>query len=191
MNKAVFLDRDGVIIDAKKDFIYKEEDVLFLPRVLEALREIKKKKYLIIVITNQPAIARGITTEKEVYELHTILNEKIDNLIDKFYFCPHHPEMHSDVPDYAKKYRIFCNCRKPAPGMLLKAAEDFEIDLSESWMIGDMVTDIVAGKKAGCKTIMVKSPKNNRITKSSLDFDINTKPDNFAKDLFDAVRFID
>ena len=189
MNKAVFLDRDGVI-NEDKGLLYKKEEISILPKVPKALNNLKEKGYLLIVITNQPAIARGLVSEKEIEELHNFMNQKLNNLIDRFYFCPHHPEMHPDVPEHARKYRIACNCRKPASGMLLQAAKDFDINLEQSWMIGDKVADIVAGKNAGCKTIRVKSPVSHQIHKSAIDFDKNTKADFSANNLLEATEFL-
>ena len=134
-------------------------------------------------------IARGIASLEDVEKLHNFMNEELEGAIDKFYVCPHHPEMHPDVPEHAKKYRIACNCRKPLPGMLFKAAEEFGIDLSKSWVVGDMITDIACGKAAGCRTIQVFSPHSNRITKSAASFDKNIKPDYYAENLMDATRF--
>lgn len=191
MVKAVFLDRDGVINKEKEGFLYKKEDIFIFPWVLESLKILKNKGYLIIAITNQAVIARGLISEEEVKELHEYFNKELEGIIDKFYFCPHHPEMHDDVPEHAKKYRISCDCRKPSPGMILQASKDFNIDLEKSWMIGDMVTDIVTGKKAGCKTIMIKSPKNKEIIKSNIDFNQNEEPDFYAQDLLEATKFID
>lgn len=193
--KAVFLDRDGVIIalnqkDKTHGFILREEEVLILPGVKEALRKLKEKGYLLIVVTNQPAVARGLIEEKEVEELHKFINKQLEEMIDAFYFCPHRPEMHPDVPAHAKKYRVACDCRKPSPGMILKAVEDFGIDLEKSWMIGDMASDIVMGKTAGCKTIMVKSAANERIIVSSQEFDPKTKPDFYADNILDAEQFV-
>ncbi len=192
MKKAVFLDRDGVIneINENIDFYYKKEDIIINPKINEALKILKKKDYLLIVITNQPVIARGIATLDEVSELHNFMNSKLNRLIDKFYICPHHPEMHPDVPEHAKKYRIACNCRKPSPGMILQAAKEFNIDLKKSWMIGDMVTDIACGNAAGCRTILIKSPHSKRVLKSATSFDPNIKPDFYASDLSDAVKFL-
>lgn len=187
MNKTVFLDRDGVIIEEKGYSIYKIEDMIILPNVKEALAKLKSKGYKLIVVTNQPTIARGLTSEEEVTENNNKLNEKLDNLIDAFYFCPHHPEMHPDVPEHAKKYRIKCDCRKPLPGLILKGAREFDSDIKNSWMIGDMITDIIAGKMANVKTIILDSVNNSHIIKSHVEIDLNTKPDYHAKDLNDAV----
>lgn len=187
MKKAVFLDRDGVLIEDKGFQIYKKVDSVILPRVAEALRELKKSNYLLVVVTNQPVIARGLATEEEVEELNKEINNQLGNLIDKFYYCPHHPEMHPDTPEHVKKYRIKCECRKPSPGMLLTAAKELDIDLMNSFMVGDMLSDIIAGKSAGCKTIMIESVNNDKIIKSYIEINKNIKPDYFFKDLYDAV----
>lgn len=189
MKRAIFLDRDGVL-NEENGFVFKKEDFFILPGVVEALKILKEKGYFLIAITNQPAIARGLISEEGVENFHKFMNQQLNNLIDKFCFCPHHPEMHPNVPDYAKKYRIKCGCRKPAPGMLLQAAKELDIDLEQSWVIGDMITDIVAGKLAGCKTIKVESPKNGTIIVSHIDFDKNIKPDKYVKDLLEATQFL-
>ena len=189
MNKAVFLDRDGVL-NEDRGLLCKKNEIKILPGVVKALRKLKNKGYGLIVVTSQPVIARGIVSEEEVKELHDFLNNEVENLIDEFYVCPHHPEMHPDVPEFVKKYRIACNCRKPAPGLLIKAAKDFNIDLKKSWMIGDKASDIVAGKSAGCKTIMIKSPVNHMIHASAIEFDKNTKADFYADSLLEATKYL-
>lgn len=189
MIKGVFLDRDGVLIE-EKGLIYKKEDMIILPKVADALKKLKNKGYALVVVTNQAAVARGLATEEEIEELNRVLNERLGNLIDRFYYCPHHPEMHPDVPMHAKKYRIKCDCRKPLPGMLLRAAKEFDIDLSQSYMVGDMITDIIAGKSADCKTIMVESVNNDKLIKSHIKIDETVKPDYYCKDLYEAVTKI-
>lgn len=190
MRKAVFLDRDGVLIKETGTIIYRKEDMILIHGVIEALRELKRKNYLLIVVTNQPAIARGLASEKEIEDMNMSLNQSMNNLIDGFYYCPHHPEMHADVPIHAIKYRIKCVCRKPLPGLILNAAKEQDIDLRASYMIGDMITDIIAGKSAGCKTIMVESVNNTKVIKSHVQIDTNVKPDFYAKNLADAVKYI-
>ena len=190
MKKAIFLDRDGVI-NEERGLICNKEEIFILPGVKEALRKLKEKGFILIVITNQPAVARGLLSEEELEEIHEFMNKELEGLIDKFYFCPHHPEMHDDVPEHAKKYRIKCDCRKPLPGMILKAVKEFDIELDKSWMIGDMISDIATGKSAGCKTIMVESPKNNYVIKSHVNFDGNIKADNYAKDLLEVLGYLE
>jgi D-glycero-D-manno-heptose 1,7-bisphosphate phosphatase len=191
MKKAIFLDKDGVLIEETGNTVYKKEDMKVLAGVKEALKELKKRNYLLIVVTNQSAVARGLISEKNVKDMNDFLNQNLDNLIDSFYYCPHHPEMHNDVPLYAKKYRIKCNCRKPLPGMILNAAKDFDIDLKKSYMIGDMISDIIAGKSAGCKTILVESVNTGKLIKSHINMDLNIKPDFYSKSLLESLRYID
>ncbi|MFT3751976.1 MAG: HAD-IIIA family hydrolase [Paludibacter sp.] len=149
---AVFLDRDGVIIKE----INLLDDVNKLELVVgadEAIRHINKKGYLAIVVTNQPVIARNLCTIEELEHIHakmeTMLGEK-RAYIDALYYCPHHPD--GGYPEERKEYKIKCACRKPAPGMLLQAAKDWNIDMANSIMIGDRDSDVLAGENAGLKT---------------------------------------
>ena len=195
IKKAVFLDRDGVLIELLRGneaygLLYKKEDCHVIPGVPDALRALKQKGYFLIVVTNQPAVARGLASLEEVSQLNDYINAQVGGHIDRFYFCPHHPEMHPDVPEHAKKFRIPCTCRKPGNGMLLQAAADVGIDLTASWMVGDSITDIAAGKSAGCTTILIESPSNTRINISSTLFDPNIQPDYTARNLSEAVSLI-
>lgn len=155
--KAIFLDRDGTI-NKYKGFIRNVEDIELLPEVTEAIKKINNMGYLAIVVTNQPVIARGEVTIEQLEEMHNKIETLLGNegaYIDGLYYCPHHPDKGYDgeIPEL----KIKCNCRKPEPGMLLKASEDFNIDLEKSWMVGDSKNDIIAGKKAGCKTGVIDS----------------------------------
>jgi D-glycero-D-manno-heptose 1,7-bisphosphate phosphatase len=153
--RAVFLDRDGTI-NVYKGFLRDIDDFELLPNVAEAVRRINDSGYLCIVVTNQPVIARGEVTEEELDRIHmkmeTLLGKK-GAYLDAIYYCPHHPDKGFDgeIP----KLKIACNCRKPKPGMLLKAAEDFNIDLSKSYMVGDGENDVLAGEAAGCRSFMI------------------------------------
>ncbi len=153
--KAIFLDRDGTI-NKYVGFLRNIEEFELLPGVAEAIKGINASGYLAIVVTNQPVIARG---EVSVDELKLIHN-KMETLLgaegaylDAIYYCPHHPDKGFDgeIPEL----KINCECRKPKPGMLLKAAKDFNINLTESWMIGDGDNDIKVGKAAGCRTALI------------------------------------
>lgn len=195
LKRAVFLDRDGVLIGLLRGneaygLLYKKEDCRVIPGVPEALMALKNKGMLLVVVTNQPVVARGLASIEEVAQYNDYINEQTGGIIDRFYFCPHHPEMHDDVPEHAKKFRIACVCRKPGKGMLLQAARDFGIDLNKSWMIGDSITDIAAGKSAGCKTILIHSPSNNRVNISSTPFDPDIQSDYKAQDLSEAVSLV-
>jgi D-glycero-D-manno-heptose 1,7-bisphosphate phosphatase len=188
--KAVFLDRDGVLIEETGKIICKNEEMKIIPGVKTALNRLKRRGYLLIVVTNQAAVARGLLSEEGVVEMNKFLNKNLDNLIDAFYYCPHHPEMHPDVPEHARKYRITCNCRKPLPGMLIAAAKDYNIDLEKSYMIGDMISDIIAGKSAGTKTIMIESVNSKRIIASHIAMDKSTKADYYSRDLQEALKYV-
>lgn len=153
--KAIFLDRDGTI-NKYVGFLRDINEFELLPDVAEAIRKINNSGYLAIVITNQPVIARGEVTLEELAEIHrkmeTLLGAE-GAYLDAVYFCPHHPDRGFEGERI--EYKIECECRKPKPGMLLQAAQDFNIDLSQSWMVGDGKHDIGAGKAAGCKTIHI------------------------------------
>lgn len=153
--KAVFLDRDGTM-NRYVGYLTKPEDFELLPGVAEAIRKINLSGYLAIVVTNQPSIARGELTYDGLDEIHrkmeTLLGQK-GAYVDHIYFCPHHPD--KGFPGEVPSLKIDCGCRKPKPGMLLQAAEDFNIDLSSSWMIGDDERDVGAGKNVGCHTALI------------------------------------
>ena len=147
--RAIFLDRDGTI-NVEKNYLIDPADLVLLPGVGEALRRGREAGYLLIVVTNQSGVARGYFTTTAVAELHDHLQKELlpyGVQIDAFYLCPHHPE-HGAGP---------CDCRKGEPGMLLQAAQEYHIDLAASWMIGDKRSDVEAGSKAGCRSILVRT----------------------------------
>ncbi len=153
--KAIFLDRDGTI-NKYIGFLRNIDDFELLPGVAEAVRKINENGYLAIVVTNQPVIARGEITAPELREIHNKMETLLGAdgaYLDAIYYCPHHP--HKGYDGEIPELKIDCECRKPKPGMLLKAAEDFNIDLSQSWMIGDGENDVKAGKAARCKTALI------------------------------------
>lgn len=155
--KAIFLDRDGTI-NKYVGFLRKEEEFELLPGVAEAIRKINESGYLTIVVTNQPVIARGEVTYEGLETIHNKMETLLGKegaYLDGIYFCPHHP--HSGYEGEIKELKIDCECRKPKPGMLLKAAQDLNIDLSPSYMVGDGENDIKAGKDAGCKTVLLNT----------------------------------
>ena len=153
--KAIFLDRDGTI-NKYVGFLRNINDFELISGAAEAIKKINNSGYLVIVVTNQPVIARGEVSLEELDEIHNKLETLLGKegaYIDGLYYCPHHP--HKGYEGERPEYKIECDCRKPKPGMLLKAAEDFNIDLSQSWMIGDDDNDVLAGQNAGCKTIRI------------------------------------
>lgn len=153
--KAIFLDRDGTI-NKYSGFLRDIDNFELLPGVIEAVRKINASGYLAIAVTNQPVIARGEVSIPELREIHnkmeTLLGEG-GAYLDGVYYCPHHP--HRGFEGEVPELKIDCDCRKPKPGMLLKAAKDFNIDISQSWMIGDSENDVAAGKAAGCRAILI------------------------------------
>ena len=173
----IFLDRDGIINrNMDKDISFDNFELLH--DVAQAIKHINESDYLCIVVTNQPMIAKGFISFEDL----EMINKKMETVLGKegayldgFYFCPHHPE--KGFIGEVSELKIDCFCRKPKPGMLLKACEDFNIDLNCSWMIGDSPADMSAGKNAGCKTIMIGDH-------------LYQDADYLRSDLLDAVQFI-
>lgn len=155
--KAIFLDRDGTI-NKYVGFLRNIDDFELIDGVAEAIRKINESGYLAIVVTNQPVIARGEVSLEELEEIHNKMETLLGKegaYLDAIYYCPHHP--HKGYKGERPELKIDCDCRKPKPGMLLKAAADFNIDLSRSWMVGDGENDIKAGINAGCKTVLLSN----------------------------------
>ena len=176
-NKAVFLDRDGVI---NKDFgyVYKIEDFHMYDEVIPALKKLQDAGFKLIVITNQSGIGRGYYTEEDFKRVNDYMIKKLNENgvnIDKVYYCPHHPN--GVIP----KYKVVCNCRKPATGMIEEGIRDFNINTAKSFLIGDKETDIEAGLKMGLKTALVK-------TGQGLNYCKTTKAHYVAKNILDAVE---
>lgn len=160
--KAVFLDRDGTI-NKYVGFLRNIDDFELISGVAEAIKKINEAGYLAIVITNQPVIARGEVTYLELQEIHNKMETLLGMegaYLDAIYFCPHHPC--SGYDGEILELKTDCECRKPKPGMLLKAAEKYNIDLAHSWMVGDGENDICAGKAAGCKTALIGNTKHEK-----------------------------
>lgn len=155
--KAVFLDRDGTI-NVYKGFLRNIEEFELIPGIETAIKKINDSGYLTIVVTNQPVIARGEIKWNELEEIHNKMETELGKAgayLDRIYFCPHHP--HRGYEGEIVELKIDCDCRKPKPGMLLKAAKDFNIDLTQSFMVGDSDNDIKAGIAAGCNSILINS----------------------------------
>ncbi len=153
--KAIFLDRDGTI-NRHIGFLRKPEELELLPGAAEAIKLINSSGYLAIVITNQPVIARGEVTTGQLHIIHNKLETELGKqgaYIDGLYYCPHHPD--KGFAGEVEALKIDCDCRKPKPGLIHRAAKDFNIRLEDSWMIGDDGRDIGCGKNAGCKTALI------------------------------------
>lgn len=194
MNRAVFIDRDGTLNEMVYDETHgtldsprRPEDVRLIPQAARFLRSVKEYGYLALVVTNQPGIARG-TLSMETLQA---INNRLAALLadegaawDDLRFCPHFPD-----PKLTKnEYAVECDCRKPKPGLLLSAAEAFDIDLRSSWMVGDGLNDVQAGKTAGCRSILVTKLKIEQVERF---FDLqNCQPDAIARDLMKAAEII-
>ncbi len=153
MDRAVFLDRDGTI-NVEIEFLHLPEEFRFIPGAPQAIRLLNEAGFRVIVVTNQSGIARGYYDEAAVIRLHGFVDSQLARFgarIDAYYFCPHHPEY--GIGDYGTE----CDCRKPGPGMLLRAAADFSLDLHASFMVGDKLADIRAGLNAGCRPMLVRT----------------------------------
>lgn len=185
--RAVFLDRDGVLLrDVGPTRIL--DPNLIMPGAYEAVARLTSAGFLNVIVTNQTAIARGLLTEEAVDQIHRRLVElfsKSGGSIDAVYFCPHHPE--ATLPQYRKD----CDCRKPAAGMLIQAAGDLDIDLSGSFLIGDRLSDIAAGSRAGVRTVLLKSGRHeDDPIRSSRWPEVKAEPDFECDTLPDAVDII-
>ncbi|MCE5278899.1 MAG: HAD family hydrolase [Planctomycetaceae bacterium] len=183
-NKAIFLDRDKTLI-ADPGYLADPEAVKLLPGVELAIKSLRQTGYLMVVVTNQSGIARGLLTEEALDNIHAQLRRLLADKnahVDAIYHCPFHPE------GTVEKYACESDLRKPNPGMLLKAAEEHDIDLAQSWMVGDSARDIEAGQRAGCRTIRIRTPG----TESTADGgdDEGVQADYTVRNLVEAARVI-
>jgi len=182
--KAIFLDRDGVI-NEEVDQLCKVENLKIYNFAAKAIKKINEIGDLAIIISNQPMIAKGFMTENDLNGIHKKIETELGKKgakIDAIYYCPHHPDI--GFPGEIPELKIKCNCRKPEIGLFLKAKKDFNIDLKNSYSIGDKTSDILAGKRAGCKTILVKTGYGGK------DKLFNAKPDFVAKNLSEVIKII-
>lgn len=180
--KAIFIDRDGVV-NEEVDLIYRPEDLKLLPGTSSALQKTNRSSYLAILATNQSVVARNLVDLKGLRQIFNKMETDLGKeraYFDAIYYCPHHP--HGGFEGENPAFKIECHCRKPKPGMLLDAARDFNIDLTQSWFVGDADRDIQAGKTAGVQTVAVRSGKGLK--------DAKERPDYFFDDLLQAVNFI-
>lgn len=191
MHRAVFLDRDGVI----NELVYYEEQGLvdspftveqlkLFPRAGEAIKKLTEGGYKVVIASNQPAIAKGQLSWETFEKIRGKMREELAKQaasVDGEYYCFHHPE--AIIADL----KVNCECRKPKPGLLLQAAREHDIDLLESWMIGDNLTDVKAGKSAGCKTVLLGKMKCQLCR---LMDEEDARPDSIASSLSEAVSVI-
>lgn len=182
MKRAVFIDRDGVIIK-EMNHMYRKEDLEIIPGSVEALKILNDKNYLVVLITNQSVVARELCSLEELISMNNLIEQiflKQNAIINKTYFCPHHP-IEGKNPKYTKE----CECRKPKIGMIMKAKKELGIYLPESYIIGDKTSDIKMGNDAGCKTILVKTGYGGEDNLFP-----EYKPDTIAENLLEAASLI-
>lgn len=182
--RAVFLDRDGTLIP-DKDCLRNVDELELLPGVAEALHELNLQGWRTVVVTNQPVIAKGFCDEAELQKIHNKLESLLGRehaFIDRIYFCPHHPDkgFRGERPEL----KIKCDCRKPRTGMIQKAVAELNIDLKQSWLVGDTTTDLQTAKNAGLKSILVRTGSAGR------DGKFDATPDFVCNDLRQAVEII-
>jgi len=179
--RAVFLDRDGVIVEQVEGYVRRPEDLVFIPGAAEAIASLNRAGLLVVLVTNQAGVAKGVLTPQDLDAIHDRLEHELAARgahLDRIYTCLHHPE--ATVPEFARD----CDCRKPETGMLDQAARELGIDLHRSYLVGDMTTDILAGKRAGCRTILVKTGFGGA------DGRLEAVPDLVAADLAAAAALI-
>ncbi len=172
--KTIFLDRDGVICRDRDDYVKSWHEFVWIPGAREALKGLNDNHYMTIVVTNQAGVGRGITSQRTVEDIHERMVKEVSQAggnIEAVYCCPHKPEDK-------------CDCRKPKAGLLQKAARDFAFNPKKSYLVGDKISDIEAGQRMGCTTIMIKNDGNrgNSISKNRADYTVS--------DLAEAVDLI-
>ncbi len=171
----MFLDRDGVLTE-ERGYICSVEELTVFPYTTECIRQIHKKGYYAIVLTNQSGVARGLFDEDELLKMNSYLIQKTG--VDAVYYCPHHPE------GKVEKYKKECQCRKPEIGMFQMACQEFDIDMTNSYMVGDRAGDILAGQEAGVRTILLESGYGT----AGLEKEI--EPDYIFPDLRDIISVL-
>lgn len=175
--KFIFLDRDGIINEDRKDFVKTRNEFRFVPGIIDSIKKLNENGFEIIIVTNQSGVAGGFYTEKDLNEIHENMLEQMgkkDATVKDIFYCPHHPQGKVD------KYRKICDCRKPKPGLILKAAKKYNIDPSETWMIGDSERNIEAGRRAGCRTIRIEGDKGIEGVIENISTEKNSKTDSIC-----------
>ncbi len=181
MKKAVFVEKDGTLL-VDVPYNVDPEFIQFNETAIEALRLLYKNDYEIIIVSSQPGVALNYFTEKQVLIVEEVIRQELEEYaidLAGFYFCPHHPQGKNKI------YSKACSCRKPQPGLILLAADELNINVSESWMIGDVLHNVEAGNRAGCKTAFLDNGNET-------EWDVNEwrKPDHIAHSLLDIASFI-
>ena len=187
MERVIFLDRDGTL-NEEVHYLHKKEDLRLIEGAADALCRFRKSGYRLVVVTNQAGVARGYYQEQDVKLLHEYMNEILRPLgaeIDCFFYCPHHPE--HGIGAYKKN----CSCRKPDIGMFEQAEQYFQVDKAHSWMIGDKLIDVEAGKRFGVRTVLVGTGYGAKVHQELTGQERRKLPyDVYAKTLADAASAI-
>lgn len=183
MYRAVFLDRDGVITEDPPHYAHLPEQMNLIPGAVEGIRLLNRAQFKVIVVSNQSGVGRGYYTERDVAIFHDLMVKRLGDAgacIDAMYYCPHHPDSQIEI------YRKNCNCRKPGNGMLQRAEIERGINLSQSFLIGDKISDIEAGQRSGCVSMLVLTGhgKSESMKRSRI------KPDLVVQDLLEGARYI-
>lgn len=182
--QAVFLDQDGTI-NKEVGYLDNPAQLKLLPGAAKAIKALNGRRLLVIVASNQSGIARGYFTEEDLERIHQKLKGELAKkgaFIDAIYYCPHHSEIGDKI------YKKACRCRKPNPGMLEKAALDFDLNLRQSYLVGDKVSDIEAGHRVGCKTVLVRTGYGEETIKKRMEWVFS--PTFVAADLAEATKWI-
>lgn len=183
--KCIFLDRDGTI-NVYKELLHKQEDLELETNAAKAIKLINDSDFICIVVSNQPVVARNLCTLEEAWNINRKLEELLykENgaYLDDIYICPHHPD--KGYPEENKEYKINCDCRKPKIGMILEATKKHNIDLSKSYIVGDTTIDMMTGKNAGLKTIILRTG----LAGYDKTYDLNANY--IANDLLQAINYI-
>jgi D-glycero-D-manno-heptose 1,7-bisphosphate phosphatase len=177
LNRAILLDRDGVINEDRDDYVKSWAEVRFIKGARRALKQIHQAGVPIVVITNQAAIGRGIISESDLSDIHTRLQgaiKKSGGSILKFYYCPHHPDDQ-------------CRCRKPKSGLLKRAARDLNLNLADCFFVGDALRDVQAGRRAGCRTVLVQTGQGKKTLQKILTGQTSITPDWVCDNLASAT----
>jgi D-glycero-D-manno-heptose 1,7-bisphosphate phosphatase len=187
LRRAVFLDRDGVLVH-DDGFLLREDQIRLMDGVAPVLRSLKAADMVLAVVSNQASVARGLHSERDVERLNDLIADRIEQCggprPDASYYCPHHP--HADVDEY----RIICQCRKPRPGMILRAAAEHGVDPRTSFLVGDRLSDIAAGAGAGCRTVLVTCGRHDAPPIVAADPPAECRPDHVCADLQSACDWI-
>jgi D-glycero-D-manno-heptose 1,7-bisphosphate phosphatase len=184
LNRAVFLDRDGTI-NEELSYLAELSRLRLIEGAAAAIARLNRAAFKVIVVSNQSGVARGYFAEDAVQHVHSALRERLERVharVDAFYYCPHHPT------EGIEPYKRDCHCRKPKPGMLERAARELQIDLNHSFIVGDRLSDLIAGHAVGCKPILVQTGFGHETQKALIDCPV--QPVFIAATLFEACEWI-